>query len=75
MYQAYRKYCKYNSIPQYKMITFGKLLKKRYLIVENSGERKTIWKYDKLIQWVVKGQPKILSYKSEEIKERERWTV
>jgi hypothetical protein len=53
MYEAYTRFCSYHSLPVDRKESFGKLIKKQGIVEgrEKTGERKTIWKDIKLVNW------------------------
>lgn len=53
MYGAYSRFCSFHGLPIERKESFGKLIKKHGIMDgrENTGERKTIWKDIKLVNW------------------------
>jgi len=56
LYQAYLRFCKFYRLPTESKVNFGKMLKEIYPSLESgresSGERNTIWKKVRLVNWI-----------------------
>jgi len=54
LYIAYQNFCKYHRLPIENKENFGRILKKVHCFKDgrqSKGERKTIWKYVRLVNW------------------------